>query len=256
MKTIDQHTLSVLSGLVIDGRVVRITQDLDRPDYLAVNKVLKALGGSWNRKQKGHLFDSDPTDLIDQAILSGCYSNPTQEFDCFFTPPVLATWIAELSGVRDDDRVLEPSAGQGALIAAVLGQAPDAYVCAFEILETNHARLTKRFSNNPNVVCTCADFTRWPPAEPSGRWFTKVVMNPPFSRQQDIVHVMRAFEWLKIRGRLVAVMSAGVLFRTDQRTKNFLEFVSLHSGTITKLPPGSFKQAGTMVNTVLVVVDK
>ncbi len=36
-------------------------------------------------------------------------------------------------------------------------------------------------------------------------------MNPPFSRQQDIRHVMHAAKFLKPGGRLVAVMGASAI---------------------------------------------
>ena len=44
-----------------DGKIAGvIVQQLDRNDYVKVNKALEALGGKWNRKAKAHLFDEDP----------------------------------------------------------------------------------------------------------------------------------------------------------------------------------------------------
>lgn len=38
--------------------------------YLAVNKVLEAAGGVWNKKTKCHIFDKDAEERIDQIILT------------------------------------------------------------------------------------------------------------------------------------------------------------------------------------------
>jgi hypothetical protein len=83
-----------------------------------------------------------------------------------------------------------------------------------------------------------------------------VLMNPPFSKGQDVKHVTHALGFLKPGGRLVAIMGAGVTFRQDKRTNEFRELVQAMGGTIERLPEGSFKSSGTMVNTVIVVIDK
>lgn len=56
-------------------------------------------------------------------------------------------------------------------------------------------------------------------------------------------------------GALLAVMSAGVTFRQDKRTAALREVVEA-SGTIEPLPEDSFKESGTAVRTVLVVIDR
>ena len=40
-----------------------------------MNKVLEALGGKWNRKAGGHVFDHYPADEIDEVILTGEYTD-------------------------------------------------------------------------------------------------------------------------------------------------------------------------------------
>lgn len=63
---------------------VRITQQLDRPTYEAVNKVLEALGGQWNRKAKGHLFPQNPRPELEAALGNGVV---IVEKDGFFPTP-------------------------------------------------------------------------------------------------------------------------------------------------------------------------
>ncbi len=60
--------------------------------------------------------------------------------------------------------------------------------------------------------------------------FDRVVMNPPFERQQDIDHVSRAAGMLKPGGRLVSVMSAGVTFRENNKTRWFRDLIETFAG--------------------------
>jgi hypothetical protein len=84
--------------------------------------------------------------------------------------------------------------------------------------------------------------------------FDRVVMNPPFADQADIAHVTHALTFLKEGGKLVAIMSAGMSFRTDRKATAFRATIERMGGTIETLPPDSFKVSGTGVNTVMVQV--
>lgn len=79
-------------------------------------------------------------------------------------------------------------------------------------------------------------------------------MNPPFAGQDDVRHVMHAFGFLRRNGRLVAIMSAGILFRTNKLTTAFRDLVADRGGAIEPLPEGSFRSSGTSVNTCIVTI--
>ena len=51
-------------------------------------------------------------------------------------------------------------------------------------------------------------------------------------------------------------MGAGVVFRENKLTTDFRQFVEDCDGSIDPLPEGAFKQSGTMVNTVIVCINK
>ena len=248
-KKLSQDVLAILSTMAIEGNVARIVDQLDRKQYSAVNDTLVALGGKWDRKAKGYVFRDDAAERIDLAILTGEVERP-QDFGFFPTPPALIQRLMREVGLEDGDWVLEPSAGQGALIVAAY-EAASVKVLAFELLEANHAILKDRFGMRLTRL-SHGDFLA---AEPNCE-VDRVIMNPPFAKQQDIAHVMRAWQWLRRGGRLAAIMSGGVAFRQDAKAKAFRAFVQDNGGTIEELPTGSFKASGTMVNTVLVTVGK
>ncbi len=77
-------------------------------------------------------------------------------------------------------------------------------------------------------------------------------MNPPFSNGADIAHVTHAIQFLAPGGRLVAILSAGVSFRTDKTHTAFRALLEAHNATTEPLPADTFKDSGTSVNTVLV----
>lgn len=75
------------------------------------------------------------------------------------------------------------------------------------------------------------------------------------SAQADIDYVLHAYKFLKPGGRLVSIMSSSVTFRENRKTVEFRELLNA-CGTFGHNPEGSFKESGTMVNTIIVVMNK
>lgn len=254
VERVDTDVLSVLSTMKVEDTTARITQgQLDRKLYERTNKVLEALGGTWNKKLKGHTFAEDPTAALDGVILTGEVARARDVLGFFPTPPEL---VGELLAHADGGpgmTLLEPSAGEGAIVSAAVAKGYK--VTAIEIDQKRHRALVAHcVSGTPGKGVAAdhlADFLQWSTTER----FDRVVMNPPFARQQDIDHVTRAFGFLVPGGRLVAIMSAGVLFRENSKTREFRELVGRSAGKIIENPQGSFRDAGTGVHTVTVVLN-
>ena len=250
---ISTDVLAVLSGCQMSGNQLVLTEQLDRQMYSAVNKVLEAAGGKWNRKAKAHVFDEAAADVMEPIILTGEYQRTKQDFGVFFTPLALARRLAErITFTHTGMRLLEPSAGMGALATAArdAAQADDescswADITCFDI-QPKHVVALRALG----LHAECADFLDEDPRDYEP--FDAVLMNPPFPGQADIRHVMHAAKFLKPGGQLVAIMSAGVLFRRDRLTESFRALVHARGGTITALPADSFRESGTGVNTVVV----
>lgn len=240
-----RHVLA--TGLVIDAaaRTVAIPGRLDRKLYLEVNAALSALGGTWTRKLQAHLFPGDPTTALASVVGEGSFVDTKRELDQFFTPDPLAALIAERADVAGRF-VLEPSAGHGALAKAALAQGAAHVVC----VDKDPACCAVLGQLGAQVDVCEDDFLALRPAG----LFSRILMNPPFSGQQDIDHVTHAHALLPKGGRLVAVMANGVTFREDRKAKGFRALADRH-GTIEELPPQSFRASGTDVHTVLVTLE-
>lgn len=234
----------------VEGNLARITcGQLDRKLYAEVNDALAALGGKWNRAKKGHLFEVDPRSAIEQVAVDGEFSNEARDFEFFATPYAVTERLLALVDLKPGDKVLEPSCGEGSLIGAVLQRYPGVEIHAFDVRESAVAKVRAKY---PAVRVTQVDFLSMKP----GVRYRAVVMNPPFSRQQDIDHVLHAHRFLAKGGKLVSVMGAGVSFRTNRKAVEFREFVEGHGGSIEELPAGSFKTSGTNVNTCVVEIPE
>ena len=248
-KKLSTEALSVLSSVAIVGFHVHLPEGaLDRKLYVEVDTALREAGGAWNRAAKAHVFDSDPTDRIEATILSGEVQTTKKDFDQFDSPPDVVYDVVQQALIKPGMKVLEPSAGLGFLAMGCYHMGAQTFFIEFD------QRRYDVLKENPmlhDLVGNSADFLSVAPI----KHFDRVVMNPPFSKRQDIKHVLHALKFLEPGGRLVSVMSAGVTFRQDKLTCELREIMDAHHSEIIHLPEGSFKSSGTMANTVIIVID-
>lgn len=163
----------------------------------------------------------------------------------FPTPPEIAARVVELAEIEPGHRVLEPSAGTGNLIGAMggrmFGHNPERG--ALVAMEINKGLCDQLAQSFPLTQVICCDFLDCVGAEQK---FDRVIMNPPFENGADIKHIKHARELLKPGGRLVAICANGP------------RQAAALGGLVDRwidLPPGSFKDAGTNVNTAIVVIN-
>ena len=256
MAKIENDVLMVLSTLEINGNNVRITKQLDRKLYLAVNKVLERIGGKWNRKVKAHIFDTDPTDRLNNVIECG-ELDPEVKTGYFPTPIKIVDKMIELADIGASQRILEPSAGQGHIADRIVRHLMDMHVPTIDvrICETLPENV-RTLKENGWIVegdffefkseCHLRDIT-----------FDRILMNPPFENQSDLLHVAIAFSMLAPDGIIVAIMSVGVTFRENKKTVKFREkILKPHCTHLEHLTSGAFKESGTMVNTIMLRLEK
>lgn len=246
MSKISDVVLGVLSSGEIDGNVFRLNcGQLERKIYTAVNEVLENIGGKWNRKLGGHVFESDPTDKLEEVILTGETINEKQLYQFFETPDHLAKRMVEIADIKENMTVLEPSAGHGAILKHL--KTTEGLISCVEI----DPKKCEKLFGICGCVCVVGDYLK---TDTTGR-FDRIVMNPPFTKQQDVDHVLKAWDDLAEGGKIVSIMSPGFTFRQNKKSVEFRNLVE-ENGWWEELPEETFKESGTMVRTVLVVLDK
>jgi hypothetical protein len=255
-KPIPPDVLDVLGSSTVEGNILKLPEgQLPRDQYAAVNKVIEAMGGKWNRGKQGHLFADDPSDVLDTVLSTGVCTDTKIELQQFFTPLELARQLVKMAEFpKEVDypfRALEPSAGIGnialmmkaAMPVMSRGERNVALLCV-EIAEQLCGHLA-----GTGLTSHRGDFLQL-----TLGLYHRIVMNPPFARQQDVDHVTHAIHHLSSDGILVAVMSPGWMTRDNTRSSTFRGLLAGYRHVVEDLPPGSFKASGTMVNAVVLKV--
>lgn len=159
----------------------------------------------------------------------------------FPTPPAIAEMMVEYAEVQSGECVLEPSAGTGNIIDAVLNTV-DTEVLAYEINQGLCFGLSKKFPGHKAQVKQ-RDFLEVTDFQGC---YPKIIMNPPFENGSDIKHILHAITFLKPGGRLVALCANGP--RQNEKLKPLADHWEV-------LPENSFKNQGTGVNVALMVYN-
>ena len=227
---------------------------LDRKLYEEVNRVLTFAGGKWNRSAQAHVFSSDPRPKLGIMTATGVAVDEKKKFQAFFTPPELADEMAQLANVRGHS-VLEPSAGSGNLVNA-LWKAGAEYVTAIEIqcdLIPTLDAITSTGVPGKGVATNalCEDFLKV-----SNTWkFTRIVMNPPFTRGTDLKHIAHALTMLGAETPadnrqciLVSLMAAG---KSKEKLDDLCDGFEYQTKEV---PAGTFKESGTNIATTILIV--
>jgi hypothetical protein len=229
---------------------------LDRKTYEAVNKALEMLGGKWNRGRRVHVFPKPVEQVLAEVLDKGEVFDSKKAFQVFETPQGLAEQMAGVDwlDMRSGLSLLEPSAGRGRLVKAGLawmGNFQDR-LTAVEIQPELVADLRKNF---PGIHVVESDFLEYSSVPLHG--FDRILMNPPFTGGQDVLHIARAFTMLKPAGKLVGLMAPGWLTNGQKKFKNFRDWVEFLGPKFTyeKVPAGTFKESGTDIATILIKIE-
>ena len=160
----------------------------------------------------------------------------------YASPPAVVTKLLRDIRFFPGMKILEPSAGEG----AILRQLPaDADVTAVEFHPVRAAY----------IGAICANFLTWKGPQN----FDLVLMNPPFHGIHWMDHVRKAFDHLKPGGRLRAVLPASAEVNESAKHQAFRAWAEKNKDTWrmwTELPPESFASSGTNVQTVILELKK
>jgi len=244
---IPEDVQSVLNGLIITNNLVKIADKLPKKLYDKVNETLVTIGGRWNTAQQAHVFDEDPTSMIDMLIDTG-ETFTAKDYEFFPTQPPVVSRLIEKAQIEPGMKVLEPSAGRAAIAMAAAEIVGKANVTCFELMPDN----VKALRTLGFEVGEPRDFLEIT-AEPL---WDRVVANPPFSGGRDVAHIMHAMEFLKPGGILVSVASTQWQTHDTRPAKAFQEYLKSMGAQVEKIEAGAFKESGTNVATTLLVIKK
>ena len=246
---------AVLKQCTVHGNVVKLPDgQLDRKLYAEVKKALELIGGKWKGgKTYGFVFQNDPTELLHQ-IATGKKRNLKKEYQFFATPPELAARMVEMAELGETEGqgygdILEPSAGQGAIIKAIHEATEGAVtVYCYELMDINRSILEKM----PGVVLIGDDFMK----AVSVVQYDRIIANPPFTKNQDIDHIRLMYNLLKPGGVMVTLASPSWTFGSHKKQVKFRQWLVEIDAHIEEIPEDTFKESGTTIRTILIKIKK
>lgn len=179
-------------------------------------------------------------DRMKDRHLNGTAPRAVSAFQLFQTPARLADRMAGALALVPGARVLEPSAGLGRLLDALILHYPGEVVAVEKAAECAGELFMQ---NRPGVRLMQRDFLALQPAELGA--FDAVIMNPPFHMRDDVRHITHAARFLKPGGRLVALC-----LDTPQRAAALQPLAS----TWEHIPAGAFAKEGTRVACAMLTI--
>jgi len=244
----------VLKMCEVTGNIARLPDiQLDRKLYLEVKKAMDLIGGKWKGgKVSGFVFDQDPSEMLGQ-VANGEKRDLKKEYQFFATPDTLADYLVELAFTFHSVRgkILEPSAGQGAIMKAIRRYDPDSFIYVCELMELNRKILFRDIKNFAFLKHNFLELAYFH----HDRYDT-IIANPPFSKNQDIDHVYKMFKCLSEGGRLVSIVSNHWKLSTNRKETEFREWLHYSNANEYEIEPGTFKESGTMIGGTILVIDK
>jgi len=244
-----QEQLNILENWEIEWNKFYLQWQLDRKQYVDINKVLETIWLKWNRKEKAHIIrwftEEELKDSI-QEIIEIWEVETLEEikkrFQFYQTPEEIAKYLVKLADIQPSDYILEPSAGQWA-IAKYFPKEND--ISLVEFNKDNYKVLKENIDFTDDI--NNEDFLEYKSTS-----FDKIIANPPFSKSQDVKHILHMYDLLKIWWRIVSIASNSIQTRY---WKSYNMLMELNPKFI-DLPEWSFKESWTLVNTVIVIIDK
>lgn len=234
-----------ISLMIVNGQRLELPKEV-LANYAEVKRTLTKAGGKY--KKNGFEFNC-PAEQIKQRLVGGEKIDDKKKFQFFESTDALADDLIEKADIKPEHAVCEPSAGRARIAERIRRIVGDEKCTVVELMPEN-----AQYLRDKGYDVTEADFLTTS-AESLGT-FDRIIANPPFSKNQDIDHVQHMYRLLKANGRLVSVMSPSWTFGSVAKQVRFREWLERVNAQVTELPEGTFKESGTNVGAVVVVIDK
>lgn len=170
----------------------------------------------------------------------------------FYPTPVEVIRFALRDASLDGATVLEPSAGTGNMVRWMLDNTKVKHIRAIEVDPVRSAQIPQ----GPRSAVSCANFL----VEHPSPVFDYVVMNPPFYHTHWMSHVVHGFEFVKPGGTLIAILPVSAELGETKKHIAFRKWAKGHKhpwrNMFSDLPPESFAESGTRINTVVLILHK
>lgn len=263
-------TITVLESAYVEENTVRLTCGTLAPrKFVQPKAVLEAIGGVWSTAKGAYVFPygSDPAALIAAVLEAGTVPLAARTAEGYVRTPDgvatdILTWHVDVGHLPRGARVLEPSAGDGAIVRAILGENRDVTVVAVEPNPDRVAALRVLAATVPGRLevhaMTLEEFAADPAAY--GDPFDAVIMNPPFALPGNpdawLSHVRTAYGLMYPGAQLAAIVPASYQYRAGNLHRDFQDQVAASCGKFVPLDRDAFAPSGCGVSAGVLTFPK
>lgn len=170
-------------------------ENTDKHVLAESRRVIESIGGVLTDDY--YQFDYEPAEVIADIVVSGCIPD-YKSHQYYPTPEKLARLAVEMAEIGENDRCLEPSAGQGGLADFL----PKDRTTCIEV-----SPLHCQILEGKGYKTIRADFIDWADYSPEPI-FNRVIANPPYSDGRWSLHVETAASLVAKEGRIIAILPA------------------------------------------------
>lgn len=170
--------------------------NLQKSQVEELERTLNFIGGVQEKRHWQFPYEIGHT--LNTIVATGLIPD-TKSHQFYPTPRLIAEYVARAIELKQGEKLLEPEAGRGDLLACIDAN-PEDVTCIEVAPLFADILLGKGYTNT-----VCCDFMKWSEVN-AGYQFDKIVMNPSYSLGRHREHTLAALEHLKVGGRLVAVL--------------------------------------------------
>lgn len=150
----------------------------------------------------------------------------TRNYEKFFTPERVAKFMVELVDPKPGQAILEPSAGNGAIVKAIHSHEPKTIIFAIEVNEKYRADL--KLAGAKIVV-----IRDWMEVPEYAKW-NSCIANPPFGNGIDLqAHFDKICRVVKTGGKVVMIVPADFDPKREHKTYTLENWSKNSDGTTT-----------------------
>jgi hypothetical protein len=242
-------SIQFLENAKINGCCLYLPEQIPRASYAEIARSLAKLGGKWDKTKNAIVFPADPTNDLNNLRLN---QNITAQNDKAFYPTPSALALEMAIEVIGSARILEPSAGDGAIARIIREKiAESSTSTVLEVCEINPERRNILRGDGFEVIAE--DFL-----SVTGKW-NAIVMNPPFNVTGDksawATHLLHAWQCLEEHGVIVAIVPDAILRGSNKNEQKCRELLLEH-GSYCRNPTNTFKHVGVKVSTLTIKLQK
>ena len=214
---LSETAIQEIQLLTCKGKEAYLPTDVHLTCYPVSRKAVSQATGILSR---GKFTFDYPAQAVIKMVVDGI-TDFKKAFQFFATPPDMAQYMVDqiVWQYGRNAVVLEPSAGQGALIDAFMDRFGELTkrIDMMELSVMNYAILQDKYQDIPATIVH-GDFME---RDTYATQYDVIIMNPPFTKGQDVEHITRAYELLAPGGQLFSYASASVLTNSQKKYKAF-----------------------------------